>query len=51
VTYEFLYISECPVALKGRDLQSKLWSQVSFQNPKSVFRRMDKKLELWHRAP
>jgi hypothetical protein len=31
VTHEFLYIPECPVALMGRDLLSKLQAQISFQ--------------------
>ena len=30
VTHEFLYIPECPVALLGRDLLSKLGAQVTF---------------------
>ena len=30
VTHEFLYISECPVPLLGRDLLSKLGAQMSF---------------------
>jgi hypothetical protein len=31
MTHEFLYIPECPVALIGRDLLSKLRAQISFQ--------------------
>jgi hypothetical protein len=31
VTHEFLYKPECPVALIGRDLLSKVWAQVTFQ--------------------
>ena len=30
MTHEFLYISECPVPLSGRDLLSKLGAQMSF---------------------
>ena len=30
VTHEFLYITECPVPLIGRDLLSKLGAQVTF---------------------
>jgi hypothetical protein len=31
MTHDFLYIPECPVALMGQDLLSKLQAQISFQ--------------------
>jgi hypothetical protein len=31
VSHEFLYVPECPVALMGRDMLSKLWAQINFQ--------------------
>ena len=44
VTYEFLYLPECPIPLLGRDLLTKLGAQITFAPGKPV------SLTLWSQS-